>query len=103
MNYEMEELLPVVAELANEYTGSESTSITYEKAEQLMEAVQYCVDHMEKTGGDVPESRIKLPARQAYEIGYNCVVEKVKKPWAFIMRFCRNLILMEIGACMTLL
>lgn len=33
MNYEMEELLPVVAELANEYTGSESTSITYEKAE----------------------------------------------------------------------
>ena len=32
MNYEMEELLPVVAELANKYTGSESTSVTYEKA-----------------------------------------------------------------------
>ena len=78
MNYEMEELLPVVAELANKYTGSESTSVTYEKAEQLMEAVLYCIDHMKKTSGYVPESREKLPARQAYEIGYNCVAEKVK-------------------------
>lgn len=79
MNYEMDELLPVVAELANKYTGSESTSITYEKAEQLMEAILYCIDHMEKTGAYMPESRVKLSARQAYEIGYNCVGEKVKK------------------------
>lgn len=42
--YEMEELVPIVAELSEKYTGYESTSITYEKANQLMEAVIYCID-----------------------------------------------------------
>ena len=39
MDYEMEELVPIVGKLAEKYTAHESTSITYEKAEQLMEAV----------------------------------------------------------------
>ena len=43
MNYEMEELVPLVGKLEEKYTGHESTSITYEKAEQLMEAVIYCI------------------------------------------------------------
>ena len=55
MGYEMEELIPIVAELAERYTGYESTSVTYEKANQLMEAVIYCIHEyetavMEKTG-----------------------------------------------------
>ncbi len=37
--FNMEELLPVVAELADQYTSKESTSITYEKAQPLMEGV----------------------------------------------------------------
>ena len=36
--YEMEELVPIVAKLAEQYTGHESTSVTYEKANQLMTA-----------------------------------------------------------------
>lgn len=36
MDYEMEELVPIVGKLAEKYTSHESTSITYEKAEQLM-------------------------------------------------------------------
>lgn len=43
----MEELIPVVAELADKYTGYESTSITYEKAQQLMNAVIYCIHEYE--------------------------------------------------------
>ena len=38
MTYKMEELLPVVGKLAEKYTSFESTSVTYEKAEQLMGA-----------------------------------------------------------------
>lgn len=38
--YSMEELLPVVAWLTRKYTSNESTSITYEKARQLMGAVR---------------------------------------------------------------
>ena len=41
MNYEMEELVPIVGKLAEKYTSRESTSIPYEKAEQLMGAVLY--------------------------------------------------------------
>lgn len=44
MQYEMEELLPIVSELAEKYTSGESTSITWEKAQMLMEAVLYCLE-----------------------------------------------------------
>lgn len=43
----MEELLPVVAKLAERYTAGESTSVAYEKAEQLMGAVLYCIREAE--------------------------------------------------------
>lgn len=43
MNYQLEQLIPIVAELANKYTGKQSSSITYERAEMLMEAVLYCI------------------------------------------------------------
>ena len=36
MQYEMEQLIPIVARLSEKYTSKESTSISYEKAEQLM-------------------------------------------------------------------
>ena len=39
VNYEMEELVPIVGKLAEKYTAFESTSVSYEKAEQLMGAV----------------------------------------------------------------
>ena len=36
MTYKMEELVPIVAILAKEYTAGESTSITYEKAQHYL-------------------------------------------------------------------
>lgn len=39
----VEEMLPIVAKLTERYTAGESTSVTYEKAEQLMGAVLYCI------------------------------------------------------------
>ena len=35
MEYKMEELLPIVEELAQKYTSGESSSITYERAAYL--------------------------------------------------------------------
>ena len=43
--YEMEELVPIVAQLAEKYTSKESSSVSYERAQQLMEAVLYCIAH----------------------------------------------------------
>lgn len=75
--YEMEELIGVVAVLAEQYSGMDSTSIPYEKAQQLMEAVQYCIHKFESCGGEVPAVG-KTPAGEAYRRGYQLVVEKVK-------------------------
>lgn len=43
MEYKMEELLPIVEELAQKYTSGESSSITYERAAYLMEGILYCL------------------------------------------------------------
>ena len=37
MDYEMEELVPIVGKLAEKYTAHESTSITYKKRNSLWE------------------------------------------------------------------
>lgn len=78
--YQMEELLPVVAKLAERYTGLEHSSLTYERAAQLMEAVLYCIQEGEQdceSGGTFLISGKKLSARQACEEGYQRVVRKV--------------------------
>lgn len=89
--YELEELLPLVVELAEKYTGGESTSVTYEKAQQLMGAVIYCIrenynwrvgEWMSEQKEIFTETQIagrrRLSAREAYETGYRCVIDKVK-------------------------
>lgn len=74
--YTMEELIPLVAKLAEQYTGYESTSISYEKAGQLMEAVLYCIKE-----GEFSEKKnaiqSKRNAKEAYEFGYQQVLKKV--------------------------
>lgn len=77
MDYEMEELIPLVKELCDRYTGKESTSVTYEAAQQLMEAVLYCIH---ETAGDVDAAGVsdgRRTARMAYEYGYELAVRKV--------------------------
>ena len=66
IHYEMEELLPIVAELAEKYTSKESTSVSYEKANQLMEAVLYCIHQCEDSEGLV--SKRGLSAGEAYRL-----------------------------------
>ena len=47
LEYEMEELVPIVAKLTEQYTSKESSSIRFETARQLMEAAIYCIHHSE--------------------------------------------------------
>lgn len=81
--YELEELVPIVAELASKYTGCEHSSITYEKAQDLMEAVLYCIHefegYYEHSAGILQEAvEKKICAKQAYEAGQKMVMDKVK-------------------------
>lgn len=87
----IEEIMPIVAKLTERYTAGDSTSVTYEKAEQLMGAVLYCIreaKYAEKDEEDRGEghtgtrdftTRSKgMSAQQAYETGLACVEKKVK-------------------------
>ena len=78
--YTLEDLLPIVAELAKRYTSYESTSVTYEAAQKLMEAVQFCIRISRETVENqiVLKSGKQISAREAYEDGYQKVIEKVK-------------------------
>lgn len=75
--YSMEELIPIVAKLTEEFTARESSSVTYERARQFMEAVIYCIGHAQN--GECAVTSGPLSAIEAYEIGYAAVVEKVRK------------------------
>lgn len=77
MNYKVEELLPVMAKLADKYTSKDSASVSYETARQLMEAILYCINECGNDG------RAELPAgafvdcMTAYEEGYRLTLDKV--------------------------
>ena len=82
MRYRQEELISVVAKLASRYTSNESTSISYEKARQLMEAVIYCIHEYENGGagpGELAADDSGLPADMAYKQGYERLLDKVSK------------------------
>ena len=77
MNFEMEELLPIVAELVEKYTSKESTSVSYEKARQLMEAVLYTIRQCDTDKRLVASKGIT--AKEAYHRGYESLIQKVKR------------------------
>lgn len=90
IEYEMEELVPLVAKLSEKYSSKESTSVSYETARQLMEAVMYCIN--ECASGQTIVSSQRLMAAEAYQYGYEALVEKVKRTQAvynkMIVDFC---------------
>lgn len=77
MEYTLAELLPMVESLSRKYTRNESTSISYETAQQLMEAVIYCIEEAEHPSADLPIS--VLSAADAYALGYEAVLRKTKQ------------------------
>ncbi len=77
MEYEFAKLFPIVESLSRKYTRNESTSISYETAQQLMEAVLYCIQELEHTSSDLPAA--VLSATDAYALGYAAVLRKTKQ------------------------
>lgn len=92
-NYPLEELLPLLSRLAEKYTIFESSSITNECAQTLMEAILYCIqeykdsiemgseilerDDFSKTDTNIQKTE-KIPAADAYQRGYELVIQKAK-------------------------
>lgn len=80
-DYPLEELLPIVAELAIKYTGYEHSSIPYEKAQMLMEGVLYCINESGENTGNTLMGK-PPSAKEAYQCGQEIVVAKTRKLYA---------------------
>ncbi|MDE5866091.1 MAG: hypothetical protein K2H31_05775, partial [Lachnospiraceae bacterium] len=76
MDYQMDELLPIVSELAQKYTGYESTSVTYEKAQSLMEAVLFCLSEYNNSCATGLANK-DISVKEQYNIGAKLLFEKV--------------------------
>lgn len=77
-SYPMEEVMPIVSKLAWKYTGCDHTSVTYEKAQMLMEAVLYCIHEYEQSEKNALLVK-KIPAKEAYVHGRELVMDKLEK------------------------
>lgn len=76
IHYQMEELIPLVTRLAEKYTGCDHTSISYEKAQALMEAVMYCIQEFERSSGANTLLFVNPDPKEAYEAGRRIVLDK---------------------------
>lgn len=79
MDYKIEQLLPLAAELADRYTSKESTSVTYETAGALMEAVLYYMKECEDEGNAVIRQGSMPGVREIYRRGAGLVIEKARR------------------------
>lgn len=82
--WEMEDLIPLVAKLADQYTSKDSSSVSYETARMLMEAVIYCIREWEdeNEGQSLPagaNAGAAVDWEPAYRHGYEKVLEKVRR------------------------
>lgn len=82
MKYEMKDLVPIVAKLVEGYTSKQSTSVSYEKAQQLMSAVLYCIQEAESGNSFAMTQKEGLSAYEMYQLGLSCVEAKIRETLA---------------------
>lgn len=96
--YSDEDILQVVAERVKKYTSNESTSLTYNKARQLMGSVLYCMEEGEKdqsaSKGNKTDNLAKInsdiSALEAFRIGLNKRKFKIKKAEILYKKILEN-------------
>lgn len=76
--YAMEELYPVWTKLAGKYTGADSTSLPWEKAQMLMGAVLYCLQESGMYPGAIVSAGGSVSLQERYETGRRLVREKAE-------------------------
>lgn len=74
----MEALMEIMTEITNKYTSKESSSVTYERANLLMEGILYCMELGIKGEGEEISNPLSRE-REVYELGRHIVMEKTKK------------------------
>lgn len=78
MDDKMEELIPIVADLAKQYAGCDNTSITYENAQRLMHGVIFCLNEYHNSAAN-QLCRNDISIMEQYQTGRQLVFEKAKQ------------------------
>ena len=78
MDDKMEELIPIVADLAKQYAGCDNTSITYETAQRLMQGVIFCLNEYRASAAN-QLCRNGVSMMEQYQTGRQLVFEKTKQ------------------------
>lgn len=78
MDYKMEELIPIVADLAKQYAGCDNTSITYENAQRLMQGVIFCLNEYHNSAANML-CRNDVSIMEQYQTGRQLVLNKAKQ------------------------
>lgn len=79
MDYKPEELLALITKLSEKYTSKESSSVTYDTARMLMEAVVYCIEDGLGTNGSQLAGKDLPNCETVYQQGYAAIVEQTHK------------------------
>jgi len=79
MDYEIEEILPIVERLTEKYTSKESSSVPYEAARMLMEAVAYCINENLESSQYSVVSESAADAELLYQRGCEIVLLKASQ------------------------
>ncbi len=73
---QMMELLQIVSRLKKQYTSCENSSITYEKAGNLMDCAMYCINQCVQEGTVLGDD---TDMHQAYRLGMAVIEDKMRK------------------------
>ena len=75
-----EELLKLLWDLTKKYTANQSSSVTYETAQMLLEAIQYCMEEYYKAETEEKAAIVTaardIPLETIYRKGYEAVLKK---------------------------
>lgn len=75
MDYNEQELMEIVVTIAKEYTGYESTSVSYENAKRLMEGIIYSLNEY-NVNSKSGLSDINISLKEQYYAGQQLIIDK---------------------------
>jgi len=80
--YNMEELMPLLARMIRRYTSNESTSIPNHKARQILGSMLYCMNLTDDTDKEEPDGTLlanQMIIKEIYDYGFQKKKEKIEK------------------------
>ncbi|RDU24724.1 DUF6179 domain-containing protein [Anaerosacchariphilus polymeriproducens] len=83
MNFSEEEILQLLSDRVRKYTSNESSSVSYEKARQLMGSILFCMEDAQSCSQNNEKKLTlfhkKMNAKEAFEVGLNKKKVKIKE------------------------